>query len=92
MVATSSMLGIAMFTSISSCPFFKVDIVNMDQLSFWEFLEACNEEVLMNYLKAFKYAKLISKHGYEKRLEEFDKFIELGGYPEVISDTQLFII
>lgn len=80
-----------MFTSISSCPFFKVDIVNMDQLSFEEFLEACNKEVLMNYLKAFKYAKLISKYGYEKRLEEFDKFIELGGYPEVISDTHCLL-
>lgn len=85
-VATGSMLGITMFSSKSSYPVGKVDILNMYQLSFFEFLEACNKDVLLNYLKSFKYDKAIPNSIHDKCLEEFDKFIELGGYPEVVSE------
>lgn len=83
-IATGSMLGLVMFTSKSSYPVGKVDALNMYQLSFIEFLDATKNEILASYLRKYLFDGELPQSIHTKALEEFDKYIDLGGYPEVI--------
>lgn len=83
-ITTGSNLGVTLFETDSSFPVGKVDILNMYQLNFLEFLENTGNERLKDFLSTLSPNYKISDTIHELLLKQFDVFIELGGYPEVI--------
>ncbi|WOO87860.1 AAA family ATPase [Mollicutes bacterium LVI A0039] len=84
-IATGSNLGVTMFTDKSSFPVGKVNLVKMYPLSFYEYLRATNKENLASFLRKQVFNESIAMAIHEKLLQEFDNYIELGGYPAVIN-------
>lgn len=84
-LATGSNLGITLLESNSSFPVGKVELINMYQLSFLEFLNASKKYKLYDFLKQITPPYNIPDSIHNLLFEQFDIYIELGGYPEVVS-------
>ncbi len=81
-IAAGSLLGVAIYTGVSF-PVGKVDTLELNPLSFREFLEAMGEEGLVRLIDEMN-TPLIGNFR-EKYIDWLKKYYYIGGMPEVVS-------
>lgn len=81
--SAGSLLGIRL--APSSFPVGKVEYLEMFPMCFKEFLKACREEKILNYLAAMDYALPLPDIIHIKLWDLFKIYLIVGGMPEVIN-------
>jgi hypothetical protein len=82
-VCAGSLLGISVANS-TSFPVGKVDFLRMYPLSFYEFLQAINKNLLLEYLSEITISDQITQIFHEQLTELFRLYMFTGGMPEVV--------
>ncbi len=85
LVGAGSLLGISV-GKISSFPVGKVNFMNLFSMSFFEYLKAINEKILLKQLQEKKNFTSIPEIIHEKILRHYKFYLFLGGMPEVIQN------
>lgn len=81
-IAASSLLGVAIYKGVSF-PVGKVDTIQLNPLSFREFLTAVGEEGLARLIEQKEYDLMSAFR--EKYIDWLKKYYYIGGMPEVVS-------
>ncbi len=85
-ISAGSLLGVALNNNKISFPVGKVEIFNMYPLNFYEFLLANNKSLLVNKIEeAFANKQQLDVIYHNDALELYQKYLILGGMPEVIN-------
>lgn len=82
-IAAGSLLGVAMRHKKMSFPVGQVDFLQLRPLSFFEFLEAMGEEMLVELLRGA--APEMSAPFRERLTDWLKQYLYLGGMPEVVA-------
>ena len=85
LIATGSLLGIHVNRNEYSFPVGKVEMLTMYPLDFEEFLHAQGKENLANAIRD-SYDKLERFPLHDVAMEEYKKYLIVGGMPEVVKD------
>ncbi len=81
--ATGSLLGISL--GDSSFPVGKVNILDLNPLSFTEFLAGVNEHQISEVLKNLDYRKPLDEFYHIRLWTLFSEYLSVGGMPEAVS-------
>ncbi|NCA86508.1 MAG: DUF4143 domain-containing protein [Clostridia bacterium] len=84
-IAAGSLLDHTLDEMKSSMPVGRVEFSNMFPLSFIEFLNACGEHRLVDYLQNFTFEKPFSELIHSKALEYLRLYYFIGGMPEAVA-------
>lgn len=80
--SAGSLLGLHL--SDESFPVGKVNWLNMYPMSFAEFVESQDEQMLVNLLNTFTFDSVIPVTAHEQLFEQFKHYLIVGGLPEVV--------
>jgi predicted AAA+ superfamily ATPase len=83
-VAAGSLLGVSVGKT-SSFPVGKIDFMTLYPMTFFEYLEAANEKLLIKQLEKNKNFQPIPEPLHNKLINLFKFYLFLGGMPEVVS-------
>ncbi len=86
-IATGSLLGIAVNRQETSFPVGKVETVTMYPMDFEEFFLACNEKnstIIENIKKCYKDNTPIPQPFHDMALDAYKRYLYVGGLPEVV--------
>jgi predicted AAA+ superfamily ATPase len=81
--AAGSLLGVTLANS-KGFPVGKVDFLNLYPLSFIEFLQAKNEDKLVQYINEIKTLEPLASILHEKLLKFFKEYLYTGGMPAAV--------
>ncbi len=81
--ATGSLLGISL--GYSSFPVGKVNYLDVNPLSFTEFLAGVNEHQISEVLKNLDYRKPLDEFYHSRLWTLFSEYLSVGGMPEAVS-------
>ena len=79
--AAGSLLGL---TLSEGFPVGKVDFLDMGPMTFEEFLLACGDDSLVDYLKSVEIIENIPNIFHDKLIEKLKMYFVIGGMPEVV--------
>jgi predicted AAA+ superfamily ATPase len=82
-VAAGSTLGVSLHTGVSF-PVGKVDFMNVYPLTFFEFLSAVGEGMIVDFIYEHDFMQLKAFHEKLLRLHKF--YMYIGGMPEVVAE------
>ena len=82
-MAAGSLLGVAVRQRRMSFPVGQVDFLNLKPLSFWEFLKALGEDMLLQALDGGNSTLLAVAH--EQLVARLKEYLYVGGMPEVVA-------
>jgi len=80
-VAAGSLLGLSLSKGF---PVGKVDFLDMGPMTFEEFLLACNDDNLFEYLKSINKIEQIPNVFHERLIEKLKMYFLIGGMPEAV--------
>lgn len=83
-VAAGSLLGVSVGKS-SSFPVGKIHFMTLYPMTFFEYLDAAQEELLVDHLKEHEGFQPIPEILHNKLISLFKFYLYLGGMPEVVS-------
>lgn len=83
LVAAGSLLGVSVAKS-TSFPVGKVNFMTLYPMSFLEYLQAMDENILAEMLSSIKKIEPIQEIIHEKLTDHFKKYLYHGGMPEVV--------
>lgn len=84
-IAAGSLLGVKL-SHTKGFPVGKVQFLTLYPLSFLEFLEACKQERLIDYLRELKTAHPLPPTIHDKLLQYFKEYLYVGGMPEAVAE------
>lgn len=82
-IAAGSLLGVSVAKS-TSFPVGKVNFMTLYPMSFLEYLQAMDENILVEMLSSLNKIEPLEEIIHEKLTEHFKKYLFLGGMPEVV--------
>jgi len=82
-IAAGSLLGVKL-SHTKGFPVGKVQFLTLYPLSFLEFLEACKQQRLLNYLHELKTTEPLPPTIHDKLLQHFKEYLYVGGMPEAV--------
>ncbi len=84
-VAAGSLLGVKL-SHVKGFPVGKVDFLTLYPFSFSEFLEACNESSLKDFIQELDHAMPLPPNLHEKLIMHFKEYLFVGGMPEAVAE------
>lgn len=84
-VSAGSLLGVSVGKS-TSFPVGKVSFMTLYPMSFFEYLMAMKEDMLVKHLKDQAFSKPLLEMFHEKLTRLFKYYLYIGGMPEVVQD------
>ncbi len=84
-VSAGSLLGVKL-AHVKGFPVGKVQFLTLFPLSFLEFLEALNENLLKKYIEEIKTIDPLPPNLHEKILGHFREYLFVGGMPEAVAE------
>lgn len=79
-IAAGSLLEIVLADEKFSFPVGRIEFYHLGPMTFFEFLEACNENILLEHIKAKRFSTAV----HEKALGLFQKYLFIGGMPKAV--------
>lgn len=84
-IAAGSLLEFVLENHSFSMPVGRINYMHMEPLSFEEFLMACDQSTLLDYLNVFEWGMKIPLALHEELLRLFKEFVVIGGMPASVA-------
>jgi len=84
-IAVGSLLEHSLNDSKYAMPVGRIEFCNMFPMNFEEFLMACGEDLLLEYLKQYRLSAPFSEAIHIRSLELLRQYIFIGGMPEAVA-------
>jgi uncharacterized protein len=85
-ITTGSLLDFVLKDHDFSMPVGRISYLFMEPMSFKEFLLACGEDILVNFLEEFESGPSLERPVHDKLLDLFSDYITVGGMPAAVEN------